>query len=1216
MSHMMIDQFSILSSIMEKIPVTSLDSLKQEFNKYEDDLNLETFLKVFMKYISVTLDDKLVIVTELIDFFHQIDIYGKNKLSWSDFVIAIIEQIKCQESFKIDEKLKLTHDIEISTKNINNGISYSKFFIDINKIFATIDNEIFIIGIDKLNSKNISIEASIMLNYKQIDQFDDEKKVSNYQPNSTRIPISMKAKLMIIDMCMLVSKDVIFVLRNDLMFEYLKIASRIKFTSDTIQSIGIHKTKNSYTKLCTRDLLEMPKRLFAVSADNFFDYWDIEFKNAERIELVNKTTIQDHSDFIRDILVIETLLHKLLVTCSLDRCVILYNLGTMERMVRHRRHEAGVESLAFDGSAILLSGSFDSIVFGWDLTTKFAPPIFKLCAYQGIISKIICLPDVNRCCTLDSTGKITFWDSSRYTLNENLNREIDSYFVLKDKILAIDTIKNKDDHIICSFGRRGHLLQITHSIDTLSPIKLTLYSTVLQLVISIHHRDIIFWNIVNGNIQHQLLDIVPNNGCEILCSTLDVLERKLITGDSFGYINMYNCLTGSSLGVLSKFSGPVRFIIYTPEDLIIAVFGRNCLVIIDCDKKTSKLDESFPKQINSVLRRLHLPKDVDVSSIKYYFELSLIALSCFNGSILLIDFEYLDIIRYISKAQLYHHIDCMIFLKPYPLLLIGDSHMEFSIIPVGPGLKSHGDYIWHFSGMPHVNKFTLSQDMEVPKAKGEDVLSMIIKDFETANLFLHSNRELRALVWKPELNLNLNNQTSKISEYLENQMDLFCGYDDGKVARISLSMILNIIKVTPIAFEESIIQNKTYNPRRMNEVFISDELNSRSGKSLQVILEERCQLESLWCAHTSFINSLALMDNNCLLSSSDDINIKLWDLNGNSLALLSAKKESRQWKIPIDNFKRYQDRLLIANSYIQDLNIQMPLNSKESSSNIKEKQTSINAIIDEVTIQLKEHRIDSISNALGQMAGKIAMPSSKRELATRELLNKRQQLKKQLNKMFSSHNNKINKKKSHDPLSLLLQEDVLPTQNHEKITSIPRSQYDIELDMIEVKNPSNFDVTSWNHTKLLYPNYCNEVERIELNLAESKYNNMREHVDSISLESHSQLNHQNTIKTSKESSLMNNDVIFPKITTNAIVRVDNSRIFNYKKEPQLCDLNDMIHESILLKREKRNELIVSFDKSIQNSCHQTTLKLKTIKKANSKLSRKINRELKSIHSLL
>lgn len=165
-----------------------------------------------------------------------------------------------------------------------------------------------------------------------------------------------------------------------------------------------------------------------------------------------------------------------------------------------------------------------------------------------------------------------------------------------------------------------------------SPPVCVLCASSLLMVITVHAKDIIYWDIVSGEVIKRVTDFSPS---EVLSACLDDRERKLIAGLSDGNIMVFNCLNGSKLRTYGPLPHAIRFLIYTPDKTIICVAGAGDVHVFD--------DLVEDQDIPDAGLREYRGHDADVVSLVFSYNMGLIATSDIKGTIIIWDYQFLSI---------------------------------------------------------------------------------------------------------------------------------------------------------------------------------------------------------------------------------------------------------------------------------------------------------------------------------------------------------------------------------------------------------------------------------------------------------------------------------------------------------------------------------------------------------------------------------------------
>ena len=680
----------ISSNIMLRVPTIHLAELREMFESQEHGLNIVQFLRAFARCMELDSDYALLkTIPDLLDFFNLVDVNGDGHMEWTEFVMFLIEQVvNSSHESKIYEKLKYIGDKIIQPTSCRRPTQSSIYLKDFNKMFVGCNSEIQIFTADDKASNWLTKSLSMPLQPKSIGKKkskkdDDKPKETSDEP---KIPID------VIDLQYHGVKDILCVLRSDLCIEFYKFMSRQKLLSETIYYQGTFNLPAPYSKIQLRIMPKETWKLFAIACTtHVIDCWDFNVGISGNVELANHKTLEKHTDLIRDILVINTDIYSILVSCGMDRKVHIWDLVTLKYKTTRTGHTAGVRCLAFDGRSVLLAGGYDYKIIGWDLDAEIDRPLFNLWGHNADIVQIVAIGAVDRCFSLDSNGEIRVWDTNKSNPNDKEERQIDCISCLEDHIMCFDVYPNLSVErfhavhglMINAHGRRQHSYKVKDVTPKEGmPLKV-LYSAKLLMIIGMYAKDILFWSAVSGDEQKKMED-VGGHGIDCTAAVLDDREAKLIIGDSSGIVSIYNCVNGVKLKQFPSTKLAIRFILYTPDKTVIVVSGSGDLCIFD--ELPNDPDANF---------RLRETKahESDIVSIAYSHKLGLIATADSSGLVCLWNYEFLSLETMIPKCT-GTDIGQICFIDPFPLLLVTDSIGNYTIIPCGSAAAYYKNKLW------------------------------------------------------------------------------------------------------------------------------------------------------------------------------------------------------------------------------------------------------------------------------------------------------------------------------------------------------------------------------------------------------------------------------------------------------------------------------------------------------------------------------------------
>ena len=730
---------NVSSAIMFRLPTKALAPLRVAFECSDRGLNLVEFLEAFVRNMDLdeNVDELLRTIPDLLDFFKSVDINGDGKMEWSEFVAFVIESVVSADPPVLEKFVNVArHGVQPAGQR--QTVKVSKMLPQFNRLFIGVGAQIIILEADDKSETWMSSGVRVHLIARdssgqaagstaagavssELTETDGgsgggggkgagvatvslvgggkKKEKEKETGPRTRPDNRLQQALSALDFVYLTAREMLIVLRSDICLEFHKFMNRSKIHPDFILQNGVWPLTQPYNKLALRETRLAPWRLFAVGENRkTIDSWMISVNVSGAVELSDYQALEKHTDFLRDILVIHTDMYDLLVSCGMDKKVHLWDLTTLRYKATRTGHRGGVTCLAFDNRSLLFAGGFDFNIICWDLDAEIDRPIFQLWGHESVVTRIIAVGSINRAFSVDASGHLRLWDSSKSNPNDKEARQIDEVHFTEDTFRCVDVLRNVSANfstanrvIITTQGRRNHVYKLVD----MAPLESAplpsgvFFSLSLLMLITVHSKDVLFFSAVTGSEQNKLdrdaLGLEASPGNDLQVGVLDDRERKLILGDAAGCISVYNCLSGVRLKTLAtQVPFACRFMLYTPEKILVAIAGPGELYIFD------ELP-NFPTS-DTTMRdtRAH---EVDVVAMAYSFELGLIATADCTGTVCIWSFEFVTLEAVIPDCT-GTDIGQIAFIGKFPLLLVTDSHNNFSIISVGPALGHFGKTIW------------------------------------------------------------------------------------------------------------------------------------------------------------------------------------------------------------------------------------------------------------------------------------------------------------------------------------------------------------------------------------------------------------------------------------------------------------------------------------------------------------------------------------------
>jgi WD40 repeat protein len=155
------------------------------------------------------------------------------------------------------------------------------------------------------------------------------------------------------------------------------------------------------------------------------------------------------------------------------------------------------------------------------------------------------------------------------------------------------------------------------------------------MLITVHSKDVTFRHAVTGDVISSKGNMGGPSG-ELTTATIDSRRKKLVLGDSRGFVTVYNCLSGALLGSLHVSSTALVQMSYSEDKNIICLNSQGDIIVID----------DCPRDADStlILRVMERTHDADVVCMTYSHALGLIATADCIGTLMIWDYEFFSLL--------------------------------------------------------------------------------------------------------------------------------------------------------------------------------------------------------------------------------------------------------------------------------------------------------------------------------------------------------------------------------------------------------------------------------------------------------------------------------------------------------------------------------------------------------------------------------------------
>ena len=535
---------------------------------------------------------------------------------------------------------------------------------------------------------------------------------------------------------------------------------------------------------------------------------------------------------------------------------------------------------------------------------------------------------------------------------------IDSASILEDHLRTVElftqvgsTFDTMHGLLIFAAGKRQQVYRIKDVTPLISPPIEIIFSASLMMIISVHSKDVIFRHAVTGDeLMHKSL---MHSSSEYTTAITDIRCKKLICGDTKGALDVYNCLSGVQLRMISASNAPIVQLIYTPDKNIIVLDGKGDIILVD--------DNPRDADSNTILRVFEKPHEAEIKTIAYSHTLGLIVSVDCTGTLLVFDYEFLVLLLSIKNVS-DTEISQMLFLEDYPLLLLKDLESFIIISFTCNDSPVSFDKIWRIKMNPIVIDDSKVDDEGCGKVLGKatyytsrqlarflrypkDVRCMKLRFSVDSNAGKCLDNESSSLTSSQEIDgaetsSCLPEDSAKDESDFENTVGygstlqrlwVYCGSEDGALFVFDLSQSLADTESTPVPKALMAMNRLGYNAKRLGRrVMGATEFQKKlvSEDHLDICsFNTSADLLCAWDAHRQSISGMHIVGHrDDLLTCSDDRAIYLHTSEGVFKGVLTYGQEidkyiKPKWHSPIDMEVRERVRLKEAAKFIDELHL-------------------------------------------------------------------------------------------------------------------------------------------------------------------------------------------------------------------------------------------------------------------------------------------------------
>ena len=889
----------IIIDVMRCLDETKVASIRRYFMKHEDHaVDINQFVRIMLKnldnfqekrnamYDAVDKKDEedeeistFDLVSNLRELFDEIDINGDKKVEWDEFTAFIVEKasltsyIGLNALTRFEEILKDPGAKTIQTQPIENA-----FFVQpLDVVAFYIEKEVTSESLFSASSSNAGGPCIKLYNV------EDLTEVASLRNKDIRGAPTAYAYV-----------------GDHLTHHSSSVQGKlaVSCTDSSIVLWGLDQNKLHPFQVSARfptphtqcGLLWEPryKLLYSASVAGLVHAWDVDTKK-------EITCMYGHNDMVMNLCDMKQL--EAISSCSMDRNICVWDLHTGARRQKMEGHQKGVLSLTYnDDFKLLLSAGFEHDANVW---SPFSPTvIFKLKGHKNSLVSIDSIEGTNQVVTADTDGTYKIWDLRNFQCVQTFSAEVDEMANLgleddsdNSQLTSFTLCQNRiEERVARLIGttRRLHVFEQgivnvdTGGADDL-PIQAAIYNDVLSSIITTHGCSVKIWNALIGKLEKAYFDLTVN-GSDITAIVLDNRKRKFIIGDHLGDIQIHNYQSGALMKVFDPHASQITSLKYIDElKYVVSVSWDGAIVVHDED----------PPDHGVVVRTMDVAHTHrgDISCAAVSYNLTLLATGAADKTVRIWDTETGKIE---AKLEFEHEINEIVFLHPYPLIVIADSAGIVWVYGVrGSIFKYHCPlHFCHFYKHEGENDYMASDSENSKVMQRKQAVSSKVK----RRFSLEEHRTLT-----PVLCLDWDNESR-----------LYTGGDRGQVACWDFTEVIKTLNVAPAGHAKEEVEKKSKKKTKLSHSNSSNGQNT-SPKDIEYHLpslnEEIVKFEWSVAAHTDSVSSIQFIPSPAsILSSSHDHTVRIWGVEGDRkgkrigslLQELRGEQKHPQWLFNID----------------------------------------------------------------------------------------------------------------------------------------------------------------------------------------------------------------------------------------------------------------------------------------------------------------------------
>ena len=355
--------------IMTLLNFSELNALRSRFTKYPLGLDITQFVGAMLDILKDSSNlNKRDLTIRLCELFTQVDVNGNGLMEWEEF-----------SSFCIETGMRLDRRDEMNKKfaednqhkdNVHHGgcIRKMRYFPDLKKLVTC-----------EGGRKTIKIYDPFVVREGAQDSEPRLKMIHGMSIDVGNSADKAREHAQALDVEFLPEFSALAVSTSDMQISFWDVSvfmpSLYNREGGGVKFFGSLRASRTQYHLCWN---AATKTLYTTGSGATIYAWSVEcgpglfvMKPAEPRGVLKK-----HTDMVTDMLAVPA--YKLLISCGLDKKIVLWDTGNNKCKGERVGHKMGVRSIAYAGEGVVLSCGFEFDIYAWDISGMSFEPHFVL----------------------------------------------------------------------------------------------------------------------------------------------------------------------------------------------------------------------------------------------------------------------------------------------------------------------------------------------------------------------------------------------------------------------------------------------------------------------------------------------------------------------------------------------------------------------------------------------------------------------------------------------------------------------------------------------------------------------------------------------------------------------------------------------------------------------------------------------------------------------